>query len=326
MGSKKAVRTASYAGLVAAVLFTAAAVGCGDRHKVENEQAYRQEGIQKIQDGDYESAIEKFNQALNERAGKVTNLEEDINFYKAYAQIEAGRTEDAIDTYTALVEYNKKNADAYYLRGLAYMSMGDTNLAAEDFKQAVSYRKDSGKLYAGIYEQLMQAGMLDEAASYLDEGLKMKGDDGAACLSRGRLYLASGVYDKAKAELENALKQGEEEANLYLGEAERAQGNYAQAMPYYEIYAKDHTEDADVFYAMGKISFEEGDYAQAIRYFEQGLAINGVAGKRKLWTGKIAALEHQGNFKKAKKEIKAYLKSYPEDEAAQRELIFLKTR
>ncbi len=326
MGNQRAVRRVSTVCLAAAIWFAAVAAGCDDEQKIKAEQAYRLEGIQKIQNGDYESAIEKFNLALNERAGKVTNLEEDINFYKAYAQIEAGRTEDAVDTYTALVEYNKKNADAYYLRGLAYMSMGDTKLAAEDFRQAVSYKKDSGTLYAGIYEQLMKAGLLDEAAAYLEEGVKIKGDDGPAYLSRGRLYLASGVYDKAKEELEHALRKGEKEANLYLGETERAQGNNAQAMPYYKAYAEDHKDDAEVLYAMGKIAFEDKDYAQAISYFEQGLNSSGVVSKRKLWSGKIAALEHQGDFKSAKKEIKAYLKSYPEDEAAKRELIFLKTR
>ena len=48
--------------------------------------------------------------------------------------------------------------------------------------------------------------------------------------------------------------------------------------------------------------------------------------KREIWAGKIAALEYMGNFDSAKQEMEVYLESYPNDSAAQREYLFLKTR
>lgn len=315
--------------------------GCGDKKQVENVRSYRQIGLNQLDSGDYESAINAFDKALNERVGVVSNLEVDINLYKAYAQIEAGKTQDAIETYTALVDYDDKNADVYYLRGCAYISIGQTEPAVEDFKQAVKYKKDSGELYASIYEQLTQAGLLDEAADYLDQGLKIKGDGIAACVSRGRLYLASGGYASAETEFKSALDQVEEEnqknkkndsknegmaINLYLGEAIRAQGRDEEAGEYFEAYAEENPSDTKVLYELGKIAFEDGSYHQALAYFEQGMSCEGIINKRELWSGKIAALEYIGDFDVAQQEMKEYLESYPEDAKAKREYTFLKTR
>lgn len=309
-----------------ALLTAACTCGCGDKKQVESEQAYRQQGLALLDQGDYEGAVDAFNKALQERVGIVSNLEEDINFYKAHAQMEAGSVKDAIATYSAIIDYDKKNADAYYLRGCAYISAGQAKEAAADFQKAADNDKKNGQMYAGIYEQLVLAGMLDEAAAYLDQGLKIKGDGAAACLSRGRLYYVSGNYEKAEAELNAALDKKETTANLYLGRVLKAQGQQEEATAYYEAYLEENPNDSKVLYELGQISFQEENYEQAVSWFEEGMACKNVMNKRELWAGKIAALEHMGNFEAAKQEMQVYLESYPNDGAAQREFVFLKTR
>lgn len=312
--------------VIAAAALFAAAGGCGDGKQIEREQAHRKTGLECIDQGDYEGAVKAFDQALQERVGIVSNLEEDINFYKAYAQIESGKNADAVETYSAIIEYDKKNADAYYLRGCAYMSAGQAEDAAADFKKAADYEKDNGQMYAGIYEQLVMAGLLDDAAGYLEQGLKMKGDSAAACLSRGRLYFISGDYEKAESELNAALDKKEVAANLYLGRVFQAQGRKEDAKSYYEAYLEENPNDSKVLYELGQIAFENEDYEQAILWFEEGMACKNVMNKREIWAGKIAALEYMGNFDSAKQEMEVYLESYPNDGAAQREYLFLKTR
>ncbi|MDE6888549.1 MAG: tetratricopeptide repeat protein [Eubacterium sp.] len=313
-------------GAAAAVVLLAVLCGCGDDKKVESEQTLRRTGIERIDQGDYEGAVAAFNQALNERVGIVSKLEVDINFYKAYAQMEAEKLSDAIATYTAIIDYDKKNADAYYLRGCAYMSAGQPQKAAADFKRAAEHDKENGAMYAGIYEQLVSAGLLDDAAGFLDQGLKIKGDSGSACLSRGRLYYVSGNYEKAESELNAALDKKETMANLYLGRVFQAQGRNEDAQSYYEAYLDQNPNDSKVLYELGQISFEAEAYEQAVSWFEEGMACKNVMNKRELWAGKIAALEYMGNFDAAKQEMAAFLESYPNDGAAQREYVFLNTR
>lgn len=300
--------------------------GCGDEKQIQTEMEYRQTGLERMDQGDYQGAIQSFHQALHERVGIVSNLEVDINFYKAYAQMEDGSTEDAIASYTAIIEYDDKNADAYYLRGCAYMSVGQAENAAKDFSQAASYNKDNGQMYAGIYEQLVSVGLLDDAAGYLEQGLKIKGDSAAACLSRGRLYFVSGDYEKAESELNAALDQKLATANLYLGRVFQAQGRNEDAQSYYEAYLKENPNDSAVLYELGQIAFEEGDYEQAVSWFQEGMACKNVINKRELWSGKIASYEYMGNFDAARQEMGAYLETYPNDGAAQREYLFLKSR
>lgn len=313
-------------GAVSIVLCVLMLCGCGDEKQVQREQAYRQTGLQLMDQGDYEGAVEAFNQALHVRAGVVSNLEEDVNFYKAHALMEAGNTKEALAVYTAIIDYDKKNADAYYLRGCAYISAGQNKMAVEDFKQAAEYEKGNGQMYAGIYEQLVLAGLLEDAAGYLEQGLRIKGDDADACLSRGRLYYVSGDYEKAESELNAALDQKAGMANLYLGRVFQAQGKNEEARSYYEAYLEENPNDSKVLYELGLISFEEGSYEQAISWFEEGMACKNVINKRALWAGKIASLEYMGNFDAAKQEMQVYLESYPNDGASQREYAFLQTR
>ena len=58
-----------------ALLTAACTCGCGDKKQVESEQAYRQQGLALLDQGDYEGAVDAFNKALQERDGNVSNHE-----------------------------------------------------------------------------------------------------------------------------------------------------------------------------------------------------------------------------------------------------------
>ena len=93
--------------------------GCGRRNKenLENEKAYRQLGINKMTEGDYEEAVKMFQKALDQSLAVIGELEIDICYYKAAAQYKAGDMDRAIQTYTAPSDYDEENADAFDLGG-----------------------------------------------------------------------------------------------------------------------------------------------------------------------------------------------------------------
>ena len=99
--------------LSAATLFA----GCASNQaRLEKEEAYRKIGINAMESENYAAAIEAFTNAL-EQAGDVGANEVDICYYKAAAQFAAGSLTDAVETYETLLEYDKENSDAYFLRG-----------------------------------------------------------------------------------------------------------------------------------------------------------------------------------------------------------------
>ena len=77
---------------------------------------------------------------MNQSLGKVGEKEIDICFYKAQAQYLSGAKDDALETYYAIIKYNK-DGRAYYLRGNLYYDMGEEKKALADYEEGVKQDK-----------------------------------------------------------------------------------------------------------------------------------------------------------------------------------------
>jgi tetratricopeptide (TPR) repeat protein len=114
------------------VLTAGMLTGCGSGDKEKDKDAYRQYGINCIENGSYDDAVDAFQKALDQSVGSVGAEELDICYYKAKAQYLSGDVDGAIDTYTAIIDYNK-DSDAYYLRGCIYFAKNDYRQGLEGF-------------------------------------------------------------------------------------------------------------------------------------------------------------------------------------------------
>ncbi len=115
--------------LIVMMLCSFGITGCQDEKVLENQKAYRQVGINKMNEGDYAAAVEAFQKALDLSQAEVGAMELDICYYKATAQYNNGDTKGAITTCNALVDYNKKDSRAYFIRGCVYLKEGDSDNA-----------------------------------------------------------------------------------------------------------------------------------------------------------------------------------------------------
>ena len=104
-------------------------------------------------------------------------------------------------------------------------------------------------------------------------------------------------------------------------------GNIDYAIPLYQRYlegeAPVHQE------ACAKVAswqMEQGAYSEALSMLEAGIAAGEGALLQELLGNEIAVYERMGDFETAKLKMESYLEHYPEDERAQREYVFLKTR
>ena len=318
-------RTKKFTYILAAAVLVAALTGCTNE-KQENEDAYRQIGINCMEAKDYEGAISAFDSALSQKIGKIGDEEIDICYYKAAAQYANGDTDGAIATYSSILDYDEDNADAFYLRGSLYLVLGDTAAAQADFNSAVTNNSEDYKLYVNVYEQLNSAGMTSEASDYLNQALELKGDSANAHLWKGRIYLMLSDYENAETELKTALDKKSVEANLYLAKLYEAQDDAETAASYYETYLDSGDADSEVMYALGMAEMNQENYQGAIEYFQSGLAMEEVTNEQELMQNLVIAYEKSGDFSSAKTTMEQYLEDYPDDEDAQREYIFLCTR
>lgn len=299
--------------------------GCTNERR-ENQTAYRQIGINAMESGDYAGAVDAFNSALGQCIGKITENELDICYYKAAAQYASGDSEGAVATYTAIIDYDKKAADAYYLRGCVYLKQGNTESAVSDFDAAVQYNSDDYELYVNIYENLLAYDMTEKGEEYLNKAFDIKGNSAEDYAWRGRIYYYLGQYDNAMTELNSALDKESVIANLYIAQVYEAQGDSENAEVYYQNYVNSGTADSEAMNSLGEIEMAKGNYSGALTYLQQGIAMENVTNRRELMQNLIICYEYTFDFNSAWNIVQEYVQAYPDDASAQREYIFLKNR
>lgn len=322
----KKIRTTFILCLFTAALCLTASCGGRDEVQLENELAYRQIGIQKLSEGSYQEAVDNFQKALDQSVALVDELEVDICYYKAQAQYQGGDVAGAVETYTALIEYDKDNAKALYLRGTAYLAQGQTKEALADYESAADKDKKNGELYPHMAENLINAGMKQEAEPYLQLAVAQDGEDARSLRERGYAYYLMGDYDNARANLDKAISMEDEEAVFYLAKIEDALGNTERATQLYEAYISNHEGDTATLYELGMARLKQGSYDQALAFFQKALEAENPTNRQQLRRGEIIALEYMLDFAQAKAKLESYVADYPGDADAAREWEFLQSR
>lgn len=298
--------------------------GCGGE-KNQEEDAYRQYGINCFKSGKYPEAIEAFQTALDCAGGKVGEKELDICFYKARAQYLNGDVDAAMDTYNSVITYNQ-DARAYYLRGELSFALGRRDEALADYQTAIETCGDNYELYIGIYVTLNANGLSEDARRYLDRAMKIEGDKPLDCLYKGRISYLLGQSEAAETYLSKALEGGEILATYYLKQICEERGDQEKAGQYLDQYLASGLAGSYELYELGNEEMADGNYAQALVYFRAGLQQESVPNRQNLMKSAIAAYEYSGDFASARNMVREYLKLYPSDEEVQKESTFLETR
>lgn len=312
-------------GLVVALILIMMTLGACGKKNTKEQDAYRQYGINCLEIGKYDEAIQAFQNALNQSLGKVGEKEIDICFYKARAQYLSGATEDALETYNSIIKYNH-DGRAYYLRGNLYFDMGDEKQALSDYEQAVKEDKKNYELYIGIYQSMSEHGMEQDGQKYLNTALDIKGSKDKDLLYKGRISYLLGDYKTAETDLAKAKAGGIAQASYYLAQTYKASGDSDKADKCVKEYLDSGVATSYELYELGTQEMGEGNYEDALTYFNAALALEKVPNKQNIMKSAIAAYEYSGDFDSAKSMLGDYLQQYPSDETAQKENTFLETR
>lgn len=235
--------------------------GCQEGSQSRN--AYREAGIRELDAGNYESAVNSLEQALDKSRGLVGKFEFDVLKYRAEAEYKSGDPSSAVHTYDILIQADKERPEYVYLRSMAMAGAGDITGALED--------------YSRISES-----------------------------------------DKEAPGRENAL--------LAIGSAMEDEGNASEAFALYQQALTDGIRNAQLYNRMGLCKMKEQAYDEALSYFTQGIQMGDDAVMPQLKYNEAVAYEYSGDFAKALELMEQYIAAYGTDEAAEREIIFLKTR
>lgn len=298
--------------------------GCG-KEKSSDQISYRQYGINCIEAGKYEEAVDAFQKSLDESVGGIGELELDTCMYKAKAQYLMGDVAAAEETYTAVIDYNN-SADAHYLRGCMYFAVGEADKAIADFSEAVNEDDKNIELYHSVAETLMSYEYTEQANDYLQRAMNIKCKKANDYMQMGRIYTLAQDYEKAVSSLNQAIDDGENKANFYLGQAYAAKGEDTLAQTYYQEYISSGEADAYELCEIGKNQMSIKDYETAVTYFKAALELEAVPNEQNIMRNMVIAYEQLGDFSAAKEAMAEYVDRYPDDYEAEDEYTFLQTR
>lgn len=287
--------------------------------------SYRQEGIAYYEQGEYEKALEAFQNALEDSLGKINELEMDTCFYKARTQYELGDKEGALETYNAVIAFNE-NPKAYFLRGNLYYSMEEEEKAIADYKKAVESESEDYDLYIAIYEILASKDQVEEGKKILEKAIEIKGNKLEDKIKKGRIHYLLGDAETAISLLEEAAEK-DAEAYYYLFLVYDSMENDDKSLENLRIYMEKEADlDSVKLYEMGNSLLKKGMIDSAIECYQEALKLEKLPNKQEIMKNLIVAHERNKDFASAKEVMKQYIKEYPEDEEALRENTFLETR
>lgn len=135
-----------------------------------------------------------------------------------------------------------------------------------------------------------------------------------------------GQTSEARENLQTAVDKDISEARLYLAKLYQDEGDFDTALSLLEEYAASDDVTSDALAALGDIELTNGNYESALNYYQAGLSLDSIDNMPDLMKGQVAALEKLERYSEARDILTQYLEDYPNDEAAEKELIFLETR
>lgn len=290
-----------------------------------NDEAYRDLAISYYSMNDYSRAEEYFVKSLNTKTGTVNKLDYDTNYYLASTYVQLGKYDKAIEVYDAMLTNKPKEWDCFYGKAVAYLKLGRIDEADECFAKVTAADPKNMDLCIDVYFEMLSAGYKEHADTYLQSKL----DNPSYALpnyDKGRICYYLEDYSHAREYLELVTEKDDSDCVLMLGKTYEAIEDYSHAATIYNSYIMSKGNNAGIYNQLGVCRAKMGEYEDALSAFSSGLKLEDATWNRQLLYNEAVTYEYMLDFKTAKEKVNAYLKKYPKDENALREIEFLKTR
>ena len=291
----------------------------------------RGRGIACLYQGDYQTAIKWFGDALN-ISSQSNDIRIDTLYYKAEAEQKSGDYQAAVQSYGQIIDL-KDDAGTRMLRGMAYMQLQDYASAEKDLYAAIKQSRKSYTVYRTLYSALEAQGKDDEAKKVLNDALQLSGSSSEDYYNRGMIYVDLQDYTNAADMLNKSYDKGYKAALLGLGEVSYTQQDYDTALTYYgkyfdevDISSVDASLAAKAYNQYAAVLLAKGEYEKAAQACESGLTYNDRESDAALSFNLIVSYEHLEQWEDAYNTAKTYVSKYPEDTKGQKEYQFLEGR
>src|SRR5215468_3312209 len=163
-------------------------------------EAFNNRGIGYRLKGDYDRAIQDYNQAikLNPRFAVAYNNRGVAHEYK-------NEYDRAISDYDQAIKL-KPSAEAYFNRGNAQLGRSHYDRAIDDYNQAVKLKSDFAAAFDNRCWARTVVGILKPALADCNEALRLRPNNAATLESRGFIFLKMSHFDAAVSDFDAVLR------------------------------------------------------------------------------------------------------------------------
>lgn len=284
----------------------------------------RGKGILYLAQGQYDQAMDMFDQALEEAGNKNKAFVQDVRMYQAETSFEKGDLDSAEAICKEVLE-NGKGQEAELLLGRIALQEGDTEEAAEYFSRSTE-ENPSYEMYLTIYDLYVASSMEADGAAYLEKGLELVPANADDYCDQGLMYYNLGQFENAKTSFARAVDLGNTDAVPMMGKLYLDNGEVQAARSMYQSYLNENLRPALAYNGLALCDIADQRYDEALGNIGKGLEENDPDVRESLLLNEIAVYEHKLDFQTAKAKMQAFLQEYPDNEEAQRENIFLQSR
>lgn len=201
----------------------------------------------------------------------------------------AGKYKEAIAVYTATLESEPNNAEAYARRGTAYLRMRDIKHALDDLGMAIKLDPQKADLYNTRGNVYSKSDNHRQAISDYDKAIELNPKHDEAYNNRGSAYAEENNLEQAIADYTTAirLKPGNADAYNNRGNAYTKMGRINLAIDDYNNAIKHNPKHADAYCNRGFAYAEIGGLKLALKDLKNAAGLGNKRAKEFLNSQKM---------------------------------------
>ncbi|NER34170.1 MAG: tetratricopeptide repeat protein [Oscillatoria sp. SIO1A7] len=178
----------------------------------KNPEDFLKRGVEKTRSGDYQGALEDFNEALRRDRNYAQAYMNRGNIYSAYGNLPA-----AIADYTQVLRIDPNSIAAYIGRASANSAIRNQPAAIGDYTQALKINPNYVEAYIGRGAAYLVSEDLSRALDDLNQALLLDPNSAAAYYNRATVLVGQGNNSGAIRDLQIAARlfQQQEKPRFY---------------------------------------------------------------------------------------------------------------
>lgn len=279
-------------------------------------------GYARYSAGDYEGAVVRFTDAMNQESWSNDLFDKSrVFFYRGTALLYAHEYDRAISDFAQAIQITPLYLAAHINRGVAYYENGDLQSSLSNFSKAISLYPDEESGYGNRAHIYLKLGQYQNALKDINRCIELFPDNPDFLIFRGQVYYEVGEFQKAINDYGQVIKTGNSSVGAYngrglalassgqhdkavadfnfvvnlapnevvgyinRGNSFLALGKLNEAIADFEKAIKINPQYAESYNNLGLVFSQHGIYEVAIEYFDQAIKIN---------PNYIAALNNRG--------------------------------